>query len=453
MQFRHTIVLAVIAMFMAVSCITVDKTLGEGFISSNQNLPVQTAEIDLPVQVKASSPLQGLSTGECLFGSIRTEDFGLVQFSTAADICPNMTGWDFGKDPVIKEVYFLAPVGSTFCIDDKQAGVPQQITMHRTYKRVDTTTLYNNSFTAADYNPEPMNATECLYFGGDSIKVVLKNSFAEEILSSTTAERDSLDLFAEKFKGILLKTSSPEEGVYGGRENTMSFGAGAIYIRVDYQPTWEEGLSRKDTIFTLSWGYNYCLNLSEYQSGNYETENAGSKLQIEGCAGVKPFISRFEMKDAIENWKQEMGYTGGQILVAKGELIFPFEIPEDLDMTKYPTNLYPCNAVLDTTYNSRFFNTLGDVNVSGYNVGTINRSLCQYAMDIPSYIQDFVSKDKSELDETYDLWLMPLFISSDSYSGEASYSIDCTTYYNGMINGPEAERRPKLRLVYSVMPQ
>ena len=120
-------------------------------------------------------------------------------------------------------------------------------------------------------------------------------------------------------------------------------------------------------------------------------------------------------------------------------------------MTKYPTNLYPCNTVVDTTYNTRFFNTLGDVNVEGYNVGTINRSLCQYAMDIPSYIQDFVSKDRSELDETYDLWLMPLFVSSDAYSGDASYSIDCTTYYNGMINGPEAERRPKLRLVYSIM--
>ena len=133
--------------------------------------------------------------------------------------------------------------------------------------------------------------------------------------------------------------------------------------------------------------------------------------------------------------------------------MFPFEIPEDLDMTKYPSNLYPCNSVVDTSYNARFFNALGDINVAGYNIGAINRSLCHYAMDIPSYIQDFVSKDMSELDESYDLWLMPVFASADSYSGETSYSIDCTTYYNGRINGPKAERRPKLRLVYSVMPE
>ena len=51
MQFKHTIVLAVVAIFMAVSCITVDKTLGDDFISTDQNLPVQTVELDLPIQL------------------------------------------------------------------------------------------------------------------------------------------------------------------------------------------------------------------------------------------------------------------------------------------------------------------------------------------------------------------------------------------------------------------
>lgn len=453
MQFKHRIVLAVVAIFMAVSCITVDKTLGEDLISDNQNLPVYTAEIDLPVQVKSSSPIQGLTTGECLFGAIKTKEYGLVQFSSAADICPNMKGWDFGKDPVVKEIYFLAPISSTYCVDDKQAGVPQQVTLHRTYKRVDTTTLYNNSFTAADYDPEPLNAAEYLYFGGDSIKIMLKNSYAEEILSSTTAERDSLNLFAHKMKGLLLKTSTPEDGIYGGRENTLSFGTGSVHLAVNFQPTWEEGLSRKDTIFTLSWGYNYSINISEYESGALETETPGDILDIEGCAGVKPYISHTALKDAIDNWKKEMGFTNENILIAKGELVFPFEIPEDFDMTKYPSNLYPCNYVIDTTYNSKFFNTLGDINVSGYNIGAINRSLCEYAMDIPTYIQHFVSKDKSELNDTYDMWLMPIFTSVDSYTGQASYSIDCTTYYNGKINGPQSKNKPKLRLIYSVMEQ
>lgn len=450
MQFKNTIILATVAFFIAVSCITVDKTMGEDFISTNQNLPVQTAELDLPVQLKSSSPLQGLSGGEGIFGSIRTKEFGLVKFSTMADICPNMSGWDFGTNPVIKEVYFLAPVSGTYTTDDNQTGIPQQVTLHRTYKRVDTTTVFNNSITAADYDPEPLNVAESLYFGGDSLRIVLKKSFAEKILASSQEERDSLDLFVENFKGILLKTSSPEEGVYGGRENTMSFGSGAIYIRVDYQPTWDTSLSRRDTIFTLSWGYNYCLNISEYESEKLETAQPGTEVAIEGGAGVKPYISHKDLKDIIGNWKKENGYTDKHVIIAKGALVFPFEIPEDFDMTKYPTGIYPCNRVEDTTFNAKFFNPLSDINVTGFNLGTINRSLCHYMIDIPTYVQDLVSKDESEIDESYDIWMMPTFATTDS-NNNTTYSIDCTTYYTGKINGPLSDRKPKLKLIYSVM--
>lgn len=436
---------------MAVSCITVDKTLGEEFISTNQDLPVHSALIDLPVQVKSSNPLQGFSTGESVFGAIRTKEFGLVKFSTMADICPNVSGWDFGKDPVVKEIYFLAPVTGTYMAQDNQDGIPQIVTLHRTYRRIDSTTVLNNSITAADYDPNPLNTTEFTYFGGDSLHIHLPLSFGEEILASTQQERDSLNLFVEKFKGLLLKTSVPEDGVYGGRENTLSFGSGAIYMLVDYQPTWDTGLARKDTIFTLSWGYNFCVNISEYESGALETAEPGELLQIEGCAGVKPYISHSALKDAIEEWKAGMGIGDRHVIVAKGELIFPFEIPENMDMTKYPATLYPCNRVEDTTYNAKFFYPLEDVNVSGYNLGAIDRSLCQYAMDIPTYVQDMVSKDKSEIDESYDIWLMPIFSQTDSYYNTTTYSLDCTTYYTGNINGPTAERSPKLRLVYAVM--
>ena len=450
MQFKNTILFAVVALFMAVSCITVDKTLGEDMVSANQDLTVYTTELDVPVQMKTSNPVQAISGGEGVFGAIRTKEFGLVQFSTMSDVCPNMSGWDFGKDPVVKEVYFMAPVSSTYVTQDNQTGIPQLITLHRSYRRVDTTTVYNNSITSADYDPVPLNVSEYTFFGGDTIKINLHKSFAEEILKSTQEERDSLDLFVEKYKGLILKTSSPEEGTYGGRENTVTFGSGAVYIRLDYQPTWEEGLSRKDTIFTLSWGYNYCVNLSEYESENMENIVPEETLLFEGCGGLKPFISHVSLKETIDNWKEEMQFGDKKILLAKGALIFPFELPEDLDMTKYPTNLYPAHRVVDTSYNKKFFYPLEDINVSGYNIGGQDRSRCHYYMDIPSAIQDFVTMDKSELDDTYDMWLMPTFASTDSYDN-TTYSIDCTTYYTGKLNGPAMKRKPKLLLMYSVM--
>ena len=80
MQFRHKIVLALAAMFMAVSCITVDKKLGEDMIPGNQNLPVNVAVLDLPVQLKSSQPLQTTSSSEGAFGAA-SQLTGKWQFS------------------------------------------------------------------------------------------------------------------------------------------------------------------------------------------------------------------------------------------------------------------------------------------------------------------------------------------------------------------------------------
>jgi len=454
MQFRNTIVLAFAAIFMAVSCITVDKSIGEGLIPEDQDIPVFTAELDLPVQIKSAQPLQGLSSSEAVFGTIRTPENGLVQFATAADFRPNLTGWNFGKDAVVKEVYFLANISEIFVPEDDQAGIPQIITLHRTYKNIDTATVFNNDFTEADYDPEPVNLSETVYFGGDSLKVILKNSFGEEILTATQAERDTMSLFMKRFKGLLIKASAPEEGIYGGRENFLNFGSGTIYISVNFQPTWSEGLVRKDTLFALTYGNNTCLNLSTYESVSLQTDNPGDVLNFEGAAGNKPYISKTALKKVIDEWIKKEGLEGKTVIIAKGSLVFPFEIPEDMDMTKYPPTIYPCNREYDTTYHANVFYPVIDVNTGGYSIGNMNRSLKEYKMDIPSIIQDFVSKDISELDDlTHNLWVMPIKSTTDSYYGTVTYNLDHGTYYMGKLNGPASAngRCPKLHLVYSVL--
>ena len=132
MQFRHTIVLA-LAAIMAVSCITVDKKMGEDLVPDNQSLPVSMAEIDIPVQLKSSQPLQTLSSSEGTFGAIRTEEFGLVEFSSVADLYPTVSGWDFGKDAIVKGIYLLANVSAVYSSHDQQECIPQQVFVHRTY--------------------------------------------------------------------------------------------------------------------------------------------------------------------------------------------------------------------------------------------------------------------------------------------------------------------------------
>ena len=454
MQFRHTIVLA-LAAIMAVSCVTIDKTMGEDLVPGNQSLPVSIAEIDVPVQLKSSQPLQTLSSSEGTFGAIRTEEFGLVEFSSVADLYPTVAGWDFGKDATVKGIYLLANISTVFTSHDQQEGIPQQVFVHRTYKNVDSTTLYNSSFTAADYDPTPLNAGEVVYFGTDSLKVHLNLDYAKELLTATKDERDTVKLFAKRFKGLLVRTSAPDEGTCGGRENLINFGTGALYITINFQPTWKEGLSRKDTLFSINYGRDHCLNLSSYESDKMQNANPEEDLAFEGAAGLKPYIDKDDLKQAIENWKAKEGLIGKDIVIAKAALVFPFEIPDNLDMTTFPNTLYPCIREYDTTYKANLFYAASDIQADALNLGTINRSLCEYRMDIPSLIQEFVSKDASELDELkHNIWIMPTKSEVDTYYGVTSYNIESTTYYTGKLNGNNTKSPkggPKLQLVYTVM--
>ena len=452
MQIKNTIALAIAAIFMAVSCITVDKKVGDDLIPDNQELPVFISEFEIPVQLKSPQPIQTMSEEVSAFGAIRTEEFGLVEFATVADVYPSRTGWDFGKDPVVKEIYLLGNVSQLFVADDDQLGIPQQVFVHRTYKTLDTTTVFNNSFTESDYDPVPLNAGEAVFFGTDSLKVYLNKAYAEELLTATQDERDTMKLFVERFKGLLVKTNTPDEGTVGGRENFLNFGLSAIYMRINFQPTWDEGLSRKDTIFTLNYGNDHCVNISKYDSEKMQNTNPGEILAIEGAAGLKPYIDKDDLKQCIEQWKAANGLTGKDIVIAKGTLVFPFEIPQDNDMTKYPTSLYPCTKQYDSTHLANIFLPSSDVTNEGYSVGALNRSLCEYRMDIPSIIQDFVSKDASELtDLEHNIWLLPIETTTDSYYGTSGFTINSTSYAVGKINGPGNKRAPKLQIVYSVV--
>ena len=47
---------------------------------------------------------------------------------------------------------------------------------------------------------------------------------------------------------------------------------------------------------------------------------------------------------------------------------------------------------------------------------------------------------------------MPVSSSTNSMTGEVNYFIDNTIYYKGVLNGNTAARRPKLKIVYAIIP-
>lgn len=456
MQFKDTLrklILLSITAFAVFSCITVDKSLGDQYIPDDQKLKVMVTEFRLPVSLKMEDSLQGISADYATFGAIRTKEFGLAKFGVAANICQPYTTFRFGKDPVIKSIYFSAAVANKYMIDNTQEGIPQNVFIYRTTKTLDTTTLYNNSLTNKDYNPVPLNVSSFTYFGGDSVKVYLNNTFGTELLSATEKELDSIPLFTNRFKGLYIECTPPEGDLTGGRLNNLSYSSAVITIKYNFQPTWEAGLSRKDTTVLFNFGDSFCLNLSTYSSSHLATdEPLTTEIPVEGIGGIKPYVNAKALKDTLNNWFTKKGYDSKNILVAKATLTFPFEIPQDLNMTSYPPNLYPIYK--SDTLVRRFYYPFKDINVIGNSTGDMNRSLCEYSLDIPSTIQKLINIQddaKNPLSNEFNFWLSPIRVETDQNFGTTNYFAETYSYYNGKINGPKAKRYPKLTLVYTVL--
>ncbi|MEG1691990.1 MAG: hypothetical protein RR312_01220 [Bacteroidales bacterium] len=453
MQFKDTLRKLILLSITAVavfSCITVDKSLGEGYIPEDQTLKVMTAEFRIPIGLKMEDSLQGMSSEILTIGAIKTTEFGLATFSVAANVCQPAKKFRFGKDPVITQIYVSAAAAKTTVIDDSQKSIPQNFIVYRTNKVIDSTTLYNNSITLADYNPTSLNLSSATYFGGDSIRVYLKNEYGTELLSATEEELDSINLFIKRFKGLYITCTPPEVGLNGGRVNHFNYTSASITIKYNFQPTWKDGLSRKDTTVLFRVGDGVCLNTSSYSTSGMATNKLLKELPIEGVAGIKPYIDAQVLKDTLDNWSKRNQYDQTKILIAKASVSFPFEIPQNFDMTKYPTYLFPTYRT-DST--SHYYYPLMDIGSTGNSLGVINRSLREYQGNISTTIQKMINavKVNGQISNEYNIWLAPIQLITDEYSGSTSYISNVNEYYVGKINGPAAARYPKLTIVYSVL--
>src|SRR5574344_977463 len=441
----------VLAAVSVISCITVDKSLGSCNIPDDQKLKMETATFNIPVESKMADSLQGVSTSYMLVGAINTTEFGLAQFSVAANIVPYTAGMRYGQDPVIISTYIQLVKSALLSMTDNQDGITQDISVYRLKQPLDTINVYNNSINSSGYYPTPLNKKAITYYGGDTLKVYLDNALGKELLTATDTELDSLNLFSKRFGCIYIKSNVPPAGLSGGRLNQFSYGSAYMYLKYNFQPTWKSGMARKDTTVVMSIGYNFCLNLSSYSSKNQETAAVQTVLPVEGLAGIKPYIKMDALKDQIDAWIKTKGYDRTKVLVSKATITFPFEAPANLDnLTHYPSYLFPSYRKKDTDYNITYYYALKDINSNGNSKGVLNRSFFNYSGDITAAIQNMIKKEKSALDSTYNFWLMPIVSSTNSY-GSTTYSIDDFNYSRGKLNGPASANPPTIKLFYTVM--
>ncbi len=466
MQFKDTLrvlILSAVSSLIVFSCITVDKTIGLDNVPDEQQLAVKSTTFALPVGMRMTDSLQGLSDKYMLIGAFKTEEFGEAKFGCAANIAPQYSGINLGKDAKIISAYISLPlaaaaqeINTSLILDPSQEGIPQNINVYRLKVAVDTNTLYNNSLQANDYDPVPLNTSSVTYFGGDTLRCYLNNSFGAELLTATQEELDSLELFSNRFKGLYITCDSPATGNNSGRLNLFEYGKAYIYLKYNFQPTWESGLSRKDTTIRISFGYDYALNTSSYSSKALETAEAAESIYVEGIGGIAPYIDAQRLKNQLDAWCAEEGYDPKKIVVAKASMFFPFELPADLDMVPYtyPNYLFPTQKLaISDTLNTKYYYLFSDYASTGNTIGAMNRALLQYECDLSMTIQAFINKPANEINSDYNIWLYPLMpVQVQNYYGSntTSYYINNYNYFKAKLNGPAAERHPQLKIVYTI---
>ncbi len=448
--------------FFATSCIDVDKTLGIDNIPDDQALHLQTAVFHLPVQTKMMDSLQALSTTNALLGAIRTPEMGLITCGFATNYAPYSTSeMNWGTSRKIKNIYLTMLKSSVTTMDDNQTGLPQNIHVYRMNRCIDTTSRYG-FLKSSDYNHTPVDTGSVIYTGSDTLRVWLKNSFGQDILSVTQLELDSTTKFMDHFKGLLFTCDSPEDGTDGGRVNVISCSEAYLYVTFSFQPTWASGLEPKDTIVMIPLASDsYTENFITYESKPMESSAPAEYIYTEGLGGLKPYVDPLILKDTLDNWVAKKGYDPKKILIGKATYKLPF-VTDNSTVSFinkcYPASLYPMHKEWDTTSKFYYFTPLEDIYTISNKTGDVNRSLSCYMGDVSSTVQKLINKDKSEIMsswKSYAMWFSAVTknTSSSYYTSTTttSYTTDNYTYYVGKLNGPLHSDYPTLEIIYAIL--
>ncbi len=441
--------------FLLSSCVENDKSLGEQFLSNDYFLRVKTVSFDnLPIDNKANDTIQGISNKNMLIGYLSDPIYGDKEFSSASIIVPLSDSTYFGINPILKDVYLTMVVDSIIYFDNSQEGIPQNVNIYKLKSDLDSTRGFNNSIKASDFEPIPVSVGSPTLYGKSTIKVNLSKEFGNELLSTTASEFADMGLFLERIKGLYVTIDPPENMQDGGRLNYMSLSSSIIYL--DYYLTDpERDFVLKDTTETFLFGYIFCLN--QYNVGSKHLENSHPKdtLYLDGLAGVKPHISAVELKNLLNKWIDTTSYDHNAVIVSRAYLELPYTMPDDFKLfnKERPGSIYPCTADFSAKDTMRFYTPVTDAYAVS-SPGAINTSLQKYVCDITSYIQDLVSMEDREVSESWDLWITPLYLYSDS-SNNSYYYFDTNNYNRVILNGPDpsvaGRPKPTLVLTYSLI--
>lgn len=461
----------------AVSCVTVNYNLGDGFIPTREKYLTRTVTIPLnEIWMAPVDSLSGYSSHRMTIGSVRDDVFGLTRRNTALTLVPFGDSLDFGKNFRFGKFHFIAERDTVSCPRGFE-HIMQKVRVYELKHQLDSTFLYSCQLKNSDFENSPLICAGVpMYDGGDSLSFDFTEEFAMKYVRTDgkVVKLDSLDKYTKEHPGIFICTDDYPS--LGGRldffttamdydsDNVLYGNYAELSFTADYYDK-KTGKMREnvDTAFYFGLGatsFNiqnasyYAFNCSEHESAGM-SGLAGEQVRIEGGSGLKPVIKAAHLRELVRNAVADTLKKYGQdvdkvfkdmsLTVNRATILLPYTMPEDYrDMGFYPQVLNPTMRI--SKKDTVMYAGLTDASVSTENQGDIDRSTMTYRPDISHHLQTILATNpstKSGRDslERENLWFLILasetITTRDNSQSTSDYysQMAYLNYYNSMLGG------------------
>ncbi|MDD4919177.1 MAG: DUF4270 family protein [Bacteroidales bacterium] len=439
-----SIILSAFLLLPLASCITVDNRMGSDLIPSNQVLSINWVEFEAPMFTAVADSMNMSAPAYLAFGSVISPLFGKTSTSALVQFAPYTYQTEYGKDPIVSDMFVNIPVGGFTVFSDSDRYIPQNVYVYRLVKDLDHLDIYHKSFSEEYIDPIPVSKPGMIFLGRDTLRIDFTEAFAYELLQADSIERDSTDAFINRFKGLYITTDPLGSEETGGRINYLNISEANLYL--NYKSG--DGDSLLTYFFNI---YGTYYNISSHQSSHLAVEAPSEHLYYEGLAGVKPCLNAAVLATRIKAWGQAQTppVEPGRIMISRADLVMPVEIPSNQDysmVNRAPGNLYPSRLVSGDTLT--LYSPLKEIYYDNSG-GTMNRTHWEYTFEITSYLQEILKK--GTITPSDNLWIMPTYAVSGNSSD--TWYVDNYTYRNTILNGNLSDRPPYVRITYAVLLQ
>lgn len=444
---RFTIVPLLLLSLSLFSCVTVDNSMGSSFIPSNQYLTLQVQDFEAPFYTQMADSLYMGSPTLLGFGSVNTPEFGITSLACAAQITPYALNEEFGIAPYrIEAGYLEIPIGKCYTSNPNDRYIPQNVYVHKLIKDLDAKSAYSGFLSKDVYDPIPISKPGVVYNGTDTLQIDFTEAFCQELLDADSTQRDSLAAFQARYKGLVIRTEPVDSHSYGRLNYFLLSNA---YMNIVYRC---QDAQADSTLSYAFDSYGLYLNDSKHASQGLVSKEPTSRLFYEGLSGIKPRLDVGKLKESIRQWGQAQDpvVDASRILISRADLIIPVEEPQSGDYTAVdnaPDSLYACYKADNDSIN--IFTYIPDLGNTASG-GVMNRTFWHYSFEITSYLQDALMQ-KTEWNSLYDLWILGIRPTVDSYYGSTTYKIDNFLYETTPLCGNASSRPPYVRITFAVL--